>query len=137
MNTIQITNANGVTVNYTENEIINIIQARESYRQTAEQRTETLHNIKHKVRDFFSEGQWDDNEFSASKEDINELLESCGINKLTTKYKGTYTITGTFNVEVEDEYNVEDLFKDNVTVEFNDGDVDVDEIEVMDIETDD
>lgn len=138
MNTIQITTSDG-TVNYTEAEVLRFIERAKE--------TDAIHNIsndnrkqiidiKNSVRDFFSEGQWDDGEFSASKEDINELLSSIGTNRLTSKYRATYTITGTYSVDAEDADDAETIFTDNVTVDFYDGDIDVDQIEVLDIEED-
>jgi hypothetical protein len=131
MNTIQVTTEHGV-VNYTESEILRFIQKvdeLDGFKQNA------IDN-RHKVRDFFSEGQWDDGEFTASKEDINDLLESIGANRLTSKYNATYTITGTFSVEAESAEDAEAAFTDNVTVDFYDGDIDVDQVEVHDMEED-
>ena len=131
MNTIQVTTENG-TVNYTESEILRFIQKvdeLDEFKQTA------IDN-RHKVRDFFSESEWSDGEATISKSDVNVLLESIGANKLTTKYRATYTITGTFSVDVDDEDDVESLFTDNVSVDFYDGDIDVDQIEVLDLEED-
>jgi hypothetical protein len=131
MNTIQVTTTDG-TVNYTESEILRFIQKvdeLDEFKQTA------IDN-RHKVRDFFSESEWSDGEATISKSDVNVLLESIGANKLTTKYRATYTITGTFSVDVDDEDDVESLFTDNVSVDFYDGDIDVDQIEVLDIEAD-
>ena len=124
MNTIQINTVDGV-VNYTESEIIRFIE-----------KAGQLNNIKYKVRDFFSEIEWSNGEATITKSNVNELLESIGANKLTTKYRATYTIIGSFSVEVEDEDDVESIFTDNVNVEFYDGDIDVDQIEVLDIEED-
>jgi len=136
MNTIQITTADG-TVNYTEAEVLRFIErAKEvdAVQQVSDmQRKEKVDN-RNKVRDFFSEGEWQDGETIVSKGDVNELLESIGANKLTTRYNASYTITGTFTVEVEDEDDVESLFADNVDVSFHDGDIDVDQIDVNDIE---
>ena len=136
MNTIQITTADG-TVNYTEAEVLRFIErAKEvdAVQQVSDmQRKEKVDN-RNKVRDFFSEGEWNDGETVVSKGDVNELLESIGANKLTTRYNASYTITGTFTVEVEDEDDVESLFTDNVTVDFYDGDIDVDQIDVNYIE---
>jgi hypothetical protein len=136
MNTIQITTADG-TVNYTESEVVRFIErAKEvdAVQQVSDmQRKEKVDN-RNKVRDFFSEGEWNDGETVVSKGDVNELLESIGANKLTTRYNASYTITGTFTVEVEDEDDVESLFADNVDVSFHDGDIDVDQIDVNDIE---
>jgi DNA mismatch repair ATPase MutS len=136
MNTIQITTADG-TVNYTEAEVLRFIErAKEvdAVQQVSDMQRKEKVNNRNKVRDFFSEGEWNDGETVVSKGDVNELLESIGANKLTTRYNASYTITGTFTVEVEDEDDVESLFADNVDVSFHDGDIDVDQIEVNDIE---
>jgi hypothetical protein len=135
MNTIQITTADGA-VNYTESEVVRFIEKVKVADDTISQQHKTIIDIKNRVRDFFSEGQWDDGEFTASKEDVNELLTAIGTNKLTTKYRATYTITGTFSVDAEDADEAEAIFTDNVTVDFYDGDIDVDQIEVLDVEED-
>jgi hypothetical protein len=138
MNTIQITTVDGV-VNYTESEIVRFIEKAGEVNaiqaSASEDRAQRISN-NYKVRDFFSEIEWSDGEATITKSDVNELLESIGANKLTTKYRATYTITGSFSVEVDDEDDVESVFTDNVTVDFYDGDIDVDQIEVMDIEED-
>ena len=138
MNTIQINTVDGV-VNYTESEVIRFIEKAGEVNaiqaSASEDRAQRISNT-YKVRDFFSEIEWSDGEATISKSDVNELLESIGANKLTTKYRATYTITGSFSVEVEDEDDVESLFTDNVNVDFYDGDIDVDQIEVLDIEED-
>ena len=136
MNTIQITTADG-TVNYTESEVLRFIEKAKGIDELNESITKQIHVIRdnrNKVRDFFSEGEWQDGETTINKGDVNELLESIGANKLTTRYNASYTITGTFTVECEDEDDVESLFADNVNVEFYDGDIDVDQVEVNDIE---
>ena len=138
MNTIQITTEDG-TVNYTESEVLRFIErAKEvdAVQQVANiERKDKIDN-RNAVRDFFSEGEWNDGEFSATKESINELLTSIGTNRLTSKYRGTYTITGTFSVDAEDADDAETIFTDNVTVDFYDGDIDVDQVDVMDTEED-
>ena len=138
MNTIQITTVDGV-VNYTESEIIRFIEKAGEVNaiqaSASEDRAQRISN-NYKVRDFFSESEWSDGEATIRKSDVNELLESIGANKLTTRYNATYTITGTFSVDVDDEDDVESLFADNVSVDFYDGDIDVDQIEVLDIEAD-
>jgi hypothetical protein len=131
MNTIQVTTEHGV-INYTEAEVLRFIQKvdeLDGFKQNA------IDN-RHKVRDFFSECEWSDGEATIQKSDVNELLDAIGANKLTTKYRATYTITGTFSVDCEDEDDAEALFTDNVDVNFYDGDIDVDQIEVVDIEED-
>ena len=138
MNTIQITTADG-TVNYTESEVLRFIEKAkgiDELNNILNQQRKTIIDIKNSVRDFFSEGQWDDGEFTANKEDVNQLLTTIGTNRLTTKYRGTYTVTGTFSVDAEDADDAETIFTDNLSVDFYDGDIDVDQIEVVDMEED-
>jgi hypothetical protein len=130
MNTIQITSEDGIVINYTEGEVLRYIKKVEeldAYKQTA------IDN-RHKVRDFFSECEWSNGETTISKSDVNELLESIGANRLTSRYSGTFAINGTFSVEAEDEDAASSLFEDDVNVEFYSGDVDIDNIETQDIE---
>jgi hypothetical protein len=138
MNTIQVTTTDGA-VNYTEAEVLRFIERTkevDAVQQVSDlQRKEKVDN-RNQVRDFFSEGQWDDGEFSASKEDINQLLESIGANRLTSTYRATYTITGTFSVDAESADDAEAIFTDNVDIAFYDGDIDVDQVEVLDVEED-
>jgi hypothetical protein len=138
MNTIQITTIDG-TINYTEAEVVRFIdKAREvdDLQTAADRYRKETNDNRYKVRDFFSEGEWIDGETTVNKGDVNLLLESIGANKLTTKYRANYTITGTISLEVEDEDDVESIFTDNVSVDFYDGDIDVELIEVTDIEED-
>ena len=141
MNTITIMSTVEGTPNvtYTEGEVARYIEKARAYDDLNDLLTkqrDTQYKVKNLVRDFFSEGQWDDGEFSASKDNINELLESIGCNRLTSTYEGTFTITGTFNVEAETSDDAENLFKDNVDVSFYDGDITVDYVEVDDVRED-
>ena len=138
MNTIQVTTTDGV-INYTENEILRFIERAKEVDKLDEsiiKQIQVIRDNRNAVRDFFSEGQWDDGQFTASKEDVNELLQSIGANRLTTKYRASYTVTGTFSVDAEDADDAEAIFTDNLSVDFYDGDIDVDQIEVLDIEED-
>jgi hypothetical protein len=136
MNTIQITTPDG-TVNYTEAEVLRFIEKAKGTDELNESISKSVHalrDMRRTVRDFFSESEWRDGETTITKSDVNELLDSIGANRLTTRYNATFTITGTFTVECEDEDDVESLFADNVDVSFYDGDIDVDQVEVNDIE---
>ena len=127
------------TITYTEAEVIHFKErAKEidAIQQVNDLQRKEIRDLRYKVRDFFSEGEWSDGETTCNKGDVNVLLESIGCNALTTKYRGTFTITGTFGVEVEDEDDVESLFTDNVNVDFYDGDIEVEQVEVVDIEED-
>jgi hypothetical protein len=138
MNTIQITTANGV-INYTEAEIVRFIDKAKSIDELNEllnKQSNTIRSIKNDVRDFFSEIEWEDGEQTVTKSDVNELLELIGSHKLTSRYGGTFTITGTFQVEAEDADEAESMFVDNVDVSFNGGDYTIDQTEVNDVEED-
>ncbi len=129
MNTIQITTVDG-PVNYTESEVTRYIERAGQVDRLQDE----LRKIRHDIRDFFSEGEWSDGETTINKGDTNALLERIGCNKLTTKYRGTFTVNGTFEIEVEDEDEIESIITDNLSVDCYDADIDVDTIEVHDIE---
>ena len=138
MNTIQINTPEG-TVNYTEAEVIRFIERAkdiDAVEQRADKYKQTLIDVRHQVRDFFSEGEWSDGETTCNKGDVNAMLERIGANKLTTKYTGTFNIYGTFTIEAEDESSATALLEDNINVEFYDGDIDIDSIEINDMEED-
>ena len=129
MNTIQITTVDGA-VNYTDSEVTRYIERAGQ----VDKLYEDIRKIRHEVRDFFSEGEWSDGETTVNKGDTNALLERIGANKLTTKYRGTFMVNGTFEIEVEDEDDIESIITDNLNVECYDADIDVDSIEVHDVE---
>ena len=138
MNTIQITTADGM-VNYTEAEIVRFIDKAkgiDELNNLLNKQSNTIREIKNNVRDFFSEVEWEDGEQTVTKSDVNELLELIGSHKLTSRYGGSFTITGTFQVEAEDEDDAESKFSDNVDVSFYDGDITVDQVEANDIAED-
>jgi len=145
MNTISIVMPeSNDTVTYNESEVLRFIQSNtELKRQVDELQTAdnhryiTIRDIRNNVRDFFSEGEWNNSEQTVNKSEVNLLLETIGTNKLTSKYRGTFTVTGTFNVEVEDEDDVTDVVTDGISVDFYGGDIDVEQIDVLDIEEDD
>jgi hypothetical protein len=138
MNTIQITTADGV-VNYTETEVLRYIEKAKGIDDLNEiltKQSNTIRSIKENVRDFFSEVEWQDGEQTVSKSDVNELLERIGSHKLTSQYGGSFTITGTFQVEAEDEDDARNKFEEGVDVNFYDGDITVDQTEVDEVEED-
>lgn len=136
MNTITITSktdAEGnmlAAVTYTEAEILRFIERAGQVDKLYEE----LRQIRYDVRDFFSEGEWSDGETTINKGDTNALLERIGCNKLTTQYRGTFTVTGTFTIEVEDEDDIESIIQDNLSVDCYEADTCVEQIEVLDIE---
>jgi len=142
MNTITInteTDGQVNTVTYTEAEVIHFkkrAQEVDAIQQVNDQQRKDIRDLRNNVRDFFSEGEWSDGEQTVNKPEVNDLLERIGSNKLTTTYRGTFTITGTFNIEVEDEDEVEDVIVNNTEISNWSADMDVDNIEVHDVEED-
>ena len=138
MNTIQVTTEDG-TINYTEAEVLHFkkrAQEVDAIQQASDNQWKQIREIRNAVRDFFSEGEWSDGEQTVNKPEVNDLLERIGTSKLTSKYRGTFTVTGTFELEVEDEDEIEDVITDNLSVECYAADLDVEQIEIIDIEED-
>jgi hypothetical protein len=142
MNTITInteTDGEVATITYTEAEVLHFrkrTQEIDAIQQVNDIQRKEIRDMRNNVRDFFSESQWDNGETTCNKGDVNVLLESIGANKLTTKYNGTFTITGSFNLEVEDEDEIQSIIEDNTDVSNYSADMDVEGIEVFDIEED-
>jgi hypothetical protein len=144
MNTITISRVNEESgtpydVTYTEAEVLHFLKrtkeidaVQESYNSVATE----LRKVRNEVRDFFSEGEWSDGETTCNKGDVNAMLESIGSHKLTTKYRGNFTIYGTFELDAEDEDEVESIVTDNLSVECYAADTDIDSIELHDVEED-
>lgn len=144
MNTITISRVNPESgtpydVTYTEAEVLHFKErAKEidAIQQVNDNQRKEIREIRNAVRDFFSEGEWDNGEQTVNKPEVNDLLERIGSNKLTTKYRGTFTITGSFNVEVEDEDEIQSIIEDNTDVSNYSADMEVEGIETFDIEED-
>ena len=126
MNTIAITKADGI-VNYTETEVTRFIQ-----------RAEELSDTKYKVRDFFSELEWENNEATITRSEVNKLLKSIGCDTIRGQYKATVTITAyVTGYEAEDEDDAADCIADDITVDVgSSADIRVDNVEVDDVEDD-
>jgi hypothetical protein len=142
MNTITInteTNGEVVTITYTETEVLHFkkrAQEIDEIQQVNDMQRKEIRELRNNVRDFFSEGEWSDGEQTVNKPEVNDLLERIGSDKLTTKYRGTFTITGSFNLEVEDEDEIQSIIEDNTDVSNYSADMDVEGVEIFDIEED-
>jgi hypothetical protein len=138
MNTITITSKTDeqgnteAAVIYSEGEVLRFIEKA----KRVDELNDKIRDIRYKVRDFFSECEWSGGEATINKSDTNELLDSIGCDKLTTKYRGTFTVTGSFTIDVDDEDDIENILSDNISVDCYAADLDVDQVEVMDIEED-
>lgn len=136
MNTIQVTTAEG-TVNYTEAEVLHFITRSKElnvYAEDIDNKRKELRDLRNNVRDFFSEVEWEDGEQTVNKRDVNDLLERIGAAKLTSKYTGNFTITGTFSVEVEDEDEINSIIEENTDISNWSADMDIEQVEVHDVE---
>lgn len=142
MNTITIntTNEDGTTqsvVTYTEAEVLHFrkrMQEIDVIQQNVDNQRKEMREIRNAVRDFFSEGEWNDGEQTINKPEVNELLDAIGCAKLTTKYRGNFTIYGTFEIDAEDEDEIDNIITENMSVDCYAADIDVDSIELNDIE---
>jgi len=142
MNTITIntTNEDGTTqsvVTYTEAEVLHFrkrMQEIDVIQQNVDNQRKEMREIRNAVRDFFSEGEWNDGEQTINKPEVNELLDAIGCAKLTTKYRGNFTIYGTFEIDAEDEDEIDNVITENMSVDCYAADIDVDSIELNDIE---
>ena len=142
MNTITInteTDGEVATITYTEAEVLHFrkrMQEIDVIQQDNDIKRKELRDLRNQVRDFFSEGEWQDGETTCNKGDVNVLLDSIGADKLTTKYNGTFTITGTFSLEVEDEDEIQSIIEENTDISNWSADMDIEQVEVHDIEED-
>ena len=130
------TDKDGNQIKYTDEMIKNLIQDFDYYKNiAAEVRSKNL-NIRQQVYDFFNERYTSgDDEITASKEDVNELLESIGADKL----KSMWTVSGRIeftitDIEAESEEEARDLVESNLSVEFDGNIVDDYSIDVNDID---
>lgn len=146
MNTITISDGeshNGAMITYTDHEIARMIAELKDYKDRQERLGDAnvnlnkdIRTLREQVRDFFSEVEWSSGEQTVQKSDVNELLESIGANRLTSQYGGSFTITGTFQIEAENEEEAESKFTDGVDVNFHEGDITVDDVRADEIAED-
>jgi hypothetical protein len=124
MNTIQIDTVDGI-VNYTETEVKRFIE-----------KAGELSDTKYKVRDFFSELEWNGGEATITRSEVNELLKSIGCELIRTEYKATVTITAhVTGYAAEDEDEAIACIEDDIEVSIgSSADIRIDNIEVDDVE---
>ena len=132
MNTISIKNPeSNDTIIYTEAEVLRFVQTNTTLRRTER---DTIY----KVRDFFSEGEWENSATTFTRSEVNTLLRAIGADPLRGKWSATVNITATVTgYEAEDEDDAYNCIDEDITVEIGSGaDISVDRIEVSDIEAD-
>ena len=137
MNTITIksTNAHTPDVSYNEVEVQRFIDDSRALKERETILLDKVYNLRRQVREFFADQEWDSGEITISKINVNELLDEIGCDKLTTEYRGTFTITGTFNVEASNEDEAESMISDETEVNNYAGGMHIEQIEVFDIES--
>lgn len=127
MNTIQIDTVDG-PVNYTELDVKRFIE-----------KAGQLSDVKYKVRDFFSEREWENSETTVTRSEVNELFSSIGIDLLRGKFKATVTITAyVTDYPAENEDEASECIADDLELSIGSSAlITVDNIEVDDVEEDD
>lgn len=141
MNTIQITSKTDVNgamlaaVTYTEAEVLRFIEKVEE----VDKLSDKIRDVKYKVRDFFSELEWENSEATITRSEVNELLKAIGCNIIRGKYKANVTITAyVTGYSADDADDAADCIADDISVSIGStATVNVDEIKVDDVEEDD
>jgi len=130
------TNTDGTTVKYTDEMIKNVIKDVQYYKDQRQGYLDRYHKARVSVYDFFKERHdTGSDEITCSVEDVNELLESIGSDKLkrlwTVSGRIEFTVT---DIEADSEDDARDQVENNLSVEFDGNIVDDYNIEVNDIE---
>ena len=127
MNTITIG-----SVTYNELEV-------KHYIDNSNKKSEALSDVRYKVRDFFSEREWDGSETTITRSELNELFSQVGIDHLRGKFKATVTITAyVTDYPAEDAEEAANCIADDLEVNIGStASINVDNIEVDDVEEDD
>ena len=137
------TDKDGNQTKFTDEMVGIAIDERNELRSILEEKNQTIsnmvtknHRIRTEVYDFFaSRYSAGDEEITASKEDVNELLESIGADKL----KSLWTISGRIeftvtDIEADSEDDARDQVENNMTVEFDGNIVDDYSIDINDVD---
>jgi len=129
------TNEGGDTVKYTEEMIKKTIEDLNYQRDKASKYWLEKVQLKDKVFDFFNHRyNTGDEEITCSVDDVNELLESIGSEKL----KSLFTVSGRISfvvtdIEADSEEDARDIVESELNVEFNgDGNLDEWDIDISD-----
>lgn len=131
MNTIQIKHEDGNTITYNETEVLRFIQTNSALRKVER---DTIY----KVRDFFSEGEWEDNVAAFNRDEVNTLLRSIGADPIRALWTATVSITATVTgYEAEDIDDAINCIENDIELSIGSGDISLDTIDVSDVSIDD
>lgn len=122
----------GVTYNEIE-----FRQYKNGYDNTATMK-ELLNGVRYKVRDFFSELEWQDGEATVTKSQVNELLESIGCDSIRSTFRATVNITAyVTDYEAKNEDDATICIADDISLDIGMGRIEISNLEVEDVEDDD
>ncbi len=137
------TDSDGNTIKFTDDMIKAALDERAQLRnqlnaniELAQSRHSKIVDIRSNVYDFFNERLViGDNEITCTIEDVNELLEYIGADKL----KRLFTVSGRIeftvtDIEADSEEEARDMVENNLSVEFDGNIVDDYNIDVHDVE---
>jgi hypothetical protein len=127
MNTIAIG-----SVTYNELEV-------QHYIDNSNKKSEALRDAKYKVRDFFSEREWEDSATTVTRSEINELFSAIGIDHIRGKFKATVTVTAYItDYPAENADEASECIADDLELNIgSSATITVDNIEVDDVEEND
>lgn len=138
MNTIQVTNQLGDTINYTEAEVLRFIDKAGELDAASNRTSDEVRShaqTRNKVRDFFSEREWQDRETTVTLDEVNELLNDIGSHAIQTTFSGTITIQVNFSdLDADDEDDAVNKIQDEIQVELYGAVLSVDDVTVDEIE---
>jgi hypothetical protein len=129
------TDKDGNTVKYTDEMIKNAIQDLDYQREKASKYWTEKVQLKDKVYEFFNyRYNTGDTEITCTVEDVNDLLESIGSDKL----KSLFSVSGRINfvitdIEADSEEDARDIVESELNLEFNgDGNLDEWDVDISD-----
>ena len=127
----------GTKYTLTNQSLAQIIEDKDSLKAELEQAQRKIKSIGWDVREFFESRKDGNNtdDITCTVEDINELLNSLGVDQLTNTWSATVWISATITgIEACSKDEAENIIKDNVEVNYNDdGDIWVDDVEVKSV----
>ncbi len=130
------TNEDGTTTKYTPDMINNAIKDRDYYRTSHSTYVGRINHIREAIYDFFK-GHYNsgDEDITVSTDDVNDLLEAIGSEKL----KSLFTVSGTVNftvtdVEAESEDEAREMVEQGFVLHYeSDGSLDDWDVEVIEL----
>lgn len=122
------------SVTYNE---IEFRQYKNGYDNTATMK-ELLNGVRYKVRDFFSELEWQDGEATVTKSQVNELLESIGCDSIRSTFRATVNITAyVTDYEAKNGDDATICIADDISLDIGMGRIEISNLEVEDVEDED